>query len=69
MAVGLPCRLDDRHWGSFMSRLMTPGEVERDRDHKEQESITDNANNNTSPEFTHCPLLPLRRKGFCFLLF
>ena len=40
---------------------MMPGEIERDRKHKEKEPITDDARNNASPTFTHSRLLPLRQ--------
>ena len=32
---------------------MTPGEIERDHDHDEKKPVTNNANNNASPMFTH----------------
>ena len=30
-----------------------PGEIERTHNHEEQQPVTDHANNNTSPSFTH----------------
>ena len=32
---------------------MTPGEIERDHDHDEKESVTNNASNNAPKPFTH----------------
>ena len=52
-----------------MPHSIMPGEIECDHDHEEQEPVTDNAENNTSPRFTHSRLLSLQRKAFCFLLF
>jgi hypothetical protein len=36
-----------------MSRSLMPGEIERDHDHAEKEPVTNHANNNASPPFTH----------------
>jgi hypothetical protein len=43
--------------------LIMPGEIEGDREHAEQESVTPNTNNNASPSLTHSRLLPLRQQS------
>ena|SRR5262245_25077347 len=39
--------------GSVMARSMTPGEIERDQDHADKESVTYHANQIVLPPFFH----------------
>jgi hypothetical protein len=49
--------------GSFMSRSMTPGEIERDQDHEEEGHKTEN-----EFYYTHrCRLFPLRQEALLFM--
>jgi hypothetical protein len=46
--------------------LMMPGEIERDQDHDEKESVTENASDNSSPSLTHSRLFLLRQEALLF---